>query len=122
MNKQRHFLTAFAVFICTIVLLAVGVLAADLHHDIKPMKVISPDTSVSANDNTAGTIIDRLGYESVEFVIATGTLADTDMTLTPEVAECGAPDCSDAVIATASKLLGTIAGATFLDFARGRRR
>lgn len=106
---KSRLLTVFAVFF--LILFAASSWSADLWSNVLPKFVIGPDTSVSNNDNTTGTVIDRLGYGSVTYVIQTGTLADNDVTLTPYIYECGAADCSDGVTATA--FIGTIAGATF---------
>lgn len=51
----------------------------DLHHNIK----VLDNTCVTITDNTAQVATaDRLGFDAVEFLIALGTLADTDATLT----------------------------------------
>lgn len=53
----------------------------DLMNNITPKRVISP---VSVADTTAqvGTVVDSLGYNSVTYVIATGSIADADATFT----------------------------------------
>ena len=80
----------------------------DLHSNIAVATALK-HTTISANGATNGEIIDTLGYDSVEFVIVAGTL--TDGTYTPSLTVGDASDLSDG--ATATKLLGTIAGATF---------
>ena len=99
----------------TVVVLAIAsvAFAADLRSNIMQQYVIGPDTSVSNNDNTIGAIVDRLGYESLTYIIQTGTIEDSDATLTPVLLECAVSDCSDNTIAAAGNLIGTIAGATF---------
>jgi hypothetical protein len=84
----------------------------DLHNKIKPMRAISP---VVGTDNTAlvSEIIDRQGYESLEFVIATGTLADADATFTALVEDGDNSALSDNAAVADSQLLGTEAGASF---------
>lgn len=53
----------------------------DLFNNIHPAQCISP---VVVADNTAsvGTVTDRQGYDSLTYLIATGTLADADATFT----------------------------------------
>lgn len=53
----------------------------DLHNEITVKRVISP---VSVADNTAqvGQVIDRAGYDAIEYIIALGSIADADATFT----------------------------------------
>jgi len=82
----------------------------DLYNNISIQKVIAP---VVVSDNTAavGTVIDRLGFESVTFAIATGTLADADATFAVLLEESNASGSDFAAVADAD-LIGTEAGAT----------
>jgi len=84
----------------------------DLHNNIMPKRVISP---VSLADNTAqvGQIIDRQGYESLEYLIATGSLPDADGTFTVLLEEGDIANLSDAVAVADKDLLGTEALASF---------
>lgn len=82
----------------------------DLHNSIKASPALNP-AAISSNTATNGAIIDLAGYESLEFVIVSGTL--TDGTYTPSIIVGDASDLSDGAAATGSDLLGTIAGATF---------
>lgn len=88
----------------------------DLMNKIHVLRAISP---VSVADNTAqvSQIIDRHGYESVTFAIATGSLADADATFTVLVEEGDAANLSDAAAVADADLLGTeaLAGFTFGD-------
>lgn len=85
----------------------------DLHNNIHVKRAISP---VSVADNTAvvSQIIDRQGYESLEFVIATGSLADADATFTALVEHGDAANLSDAAAVPDAGLLGTEALASFV--------
>jgi len=94
-----------------IIAFAGSLFAADLRSNILP-KVGIKNTSVSNNDVTTGEIIDTLGYESVTFIYMTGTLADSDVTLTPSFEVCAIANCSDAAAQT-TRLVNTIASATF---------
>ncbi|SFK74684.1 hypothetical protein SAMN05216302_101443 [Nitrosomonas aestuarii] len=84
----------------------------DLHNNIHPKRVISP---VSVSDNTAqvGQIIDRQGYESLEYIIATGSLADADVTFTVLLEESDDSGMSPASAVDDADLLGTEALAGF---------
>lgn len=84
----------------------------DLHNNINVKPVISPQVGT---DNTAmvGAIIDRQGYESLEYIIATGTLADADATFTTLLEEGDAANLSDAAAVADADLLGTEALASF---------
>lgn len=103
---KNRLLAVFAAIIA--LLFAATLFAADLRSNILPKSVVVPK-SVSDNTAEVGTIIDRLGYESVTFIIHVGANAD-NTSLTPSLEQCGAANCSDAAAATA--LIGTLAGAT----------
>ncbi len=105
MRKHIVFLVAIGLMVASVAF------AADLRSNIMQKFVISPDTSVSDNSVTTGAVIDKRGYESVTYIIQTGTLAGSNVTLTPTVQECALDNCDDA--ATATGLIGTVAGATF---------
>lgn len=85
----------------------------DMHNGIKATRAISP---VSVADNTAqvSQIIDRAGYESLEFIIATGSIADADATFAVLVEEGAAANLSDAAAVADADLIGTEAGAAFI--------
>jgi hypothetical protein len=85
---------------------------SDLHNKIHAVRAISP---VSVGDNTASVsqIIDRQGYNSLEFVILTGSLADADATFTVLVEEGAAANLSDAAAVADADLLGLETQASF---------
>jgi len=85
----------------------------DLHNNIHVKRVLSP---VSVSDNTAqvGQIIDRQGYESLEYVIAAGSIADADATFAVLLEEGDAANLSDAAAVADADLLGTEALAGFI--------
>ena len=85
----------------------------DLYHNITVAAAIPPG-SVSDNTAQVSNIIDKKGYNSVTFVIATGSLADADATFTVLVEEGNAANLSDAAAAADADLLGTEAGASFV--------
>ena len=84
----------------------------DLHNNVHIKRVLSP---VSVADTTAqvGEIIDRQGYDSLEYVIATGSIADADATFTVLLEEGDVANLSDAAAVTDADLLGTEALAAF---------
>lgn len=84
----------------------------DLHNDIEVRRAISP---LTGTDDTAfvSQIIDMANRTSLEFVIATGTLADVDATFTALVEHGDNSALSDAAAVPDADLLGTEAGAGF---------
>jgi hypothetical protein len=84
----------------------------DLHNNIAPKRAISP---VSVSDNTAqvSQIIDRQGFDALEFLILSGSLADADVTFTALVEEGDAANLSDAAAVADADLLGTETAASF---------
>lgn len=85
----------------------------DLMNEIAPKRVISP---VSVADNTAqvGQIIDRKGYESLTYVILTGSLGDADATFTVLLEESDDSGMSGAAAVADADLIGTEALASFI--------
>ena len=88
----------------------------DFFNNAKVLRVISP---VSVGDDTAevGQIIDRSGFESVTYLIATGALADIDATFAVLLEDGDDSGLSDAAAVVDAELLGTevLAGFQFDD-------
>lgn len=84
----------------------------DLMNKIHALRVISP---VSVADTTAqvGQIIDKKGFESLTYVIATGSIADVDATFTVLLEEGDNSGLSDATAVADADLLGTEVLAAF---------
>lgn len=84
----------------------------DLMNKINVKRVISP---VSVADNTAqvGQVIDRQGFDSVTYLIATGSLADADATFTVLLEESDSSGSGYAAVDD-TDLIGTEALAGFL--------
>lgn len=80
----------------------------DLHNNIEP-KVALNSASISSDTTTNGNIIDTQGFESVEFLIVSGSI--TDGSYVPAITEGDDSSLSDGAAATA--LIGTAADATF---------
>lgn len=84
----------------------------DLMNNVNVKRVLSP---VSVADTTAqvGQIIDRQGYDSLTYVIATGSIADADATFTVLLEEGDASNLSDAAAVADADLIGTEVLAAF---------
>ncbi len=84
----------------------------DLASNIDVKRVISP---VSVADNTAqvGQIIDRRGFDSVTFLVATGSVADADTTFTVLLEESDDSGMSGGNAVADADLIGTEALAGF---------
>lgn len=84
----------------------------DLHNNIHPLRALSP---VSVADNTAQVcqIIDKQGFKSLEYVIATGSIADADATFVVLLEESDDSGMSGATAVADADLLGTEVLAAF---------
>jgi len=93
----------------------------DLASNIAVRPVIAP-VVVADNTPAVGAVIDRLGFEGLAYVIATGTLADTDATFAVLLEESEASGSGFTAVADAD-LIGTEAGAgfTFADDGKVRK-
>ncbi len=86
----------------------------DLHHILDIRRAISPDEGAGDNVAKVSQIIDRQGFESLEFAIATGTVADAGATFTVLVEHADEVGFNVTNEAVADKyLLGTEALASF---------
>jgi hypothetical protein len=84
----------------------------DLARNIHPIRAISP-VSIADNTPAVSQIIDRRGYDSLTFVIATGSIADVDATFTVLVEEDDASGFGTATAVADADLIGTEAQAGF---------
>jgi len=84
----------------------------DLHNNVHVKRAISP-VSVADTTATVSEIIDRQGYGSLEFVIATGSIADADATFAVLVEESDTTTSGDFTAVADADLLGTEALAGF---------
>lgn len=84
----------------------------DLHNNIDVKRVISP-VSVGSNTAQVGQIIDRQGYNSLEYVIALGSIADDDATFAVTLEESDDAAMANANAVHADHLLGSLALASF---------
>ena len=94
-------------------------MARDLHNNIS-VRISHAPQSVSTNTALVGAIIDRMGgpsgpMETLEFLIASGTIASGSAVFTATLEHGDSPTLADTVAITdpSSLLLGTLAGASF---------
>lgn len=76
------------------------------------IRAVIPPAVVSDNTAAVSTVIDRRGYDSLTYVIATGTLADADATFTALLEESDASGSGFTAVADAD-MIGTEALASF---------
>lgn len=88
----------------------------DLHNHIHVARCLSP-ASVADTTAQVGQIIDRQGFNSLEYIIAIGSVADADATFTVLLEEGDVANLSDAAAVADADLLGTelLAGFQFDD-------
>lgn len=89
----------------------------DLMNSIHPVRAISPAAAITDNTAQVSQWIDRRGYDSVTFVILTGSLADADATFAVTMEDADAVNQSDAAAVASTDVIGTLAlaGFTFAD-------
>ena len=85
----------------------------DIHNSIKHVRVISPQ-SVADNTALVGQIIDGANFDSLEYLILTGSLADADATFAVLLEDGDDSGLSDAAAVADADLLGTEALAGFI--------
>jgi len=85
----------------------------DLANVITPKRVLSP-VSTDADTPLVGEIIDKNGFDSVTYVIATGSIGDANATFTVLLEEGDAAAMGDATAVADADLLGTEALASFV--------
>jgi hypothetical protein len=86
----------------------------DLHNNIQVLSVFDPIDLGTGNTAKVGEIIDGADAGAVEYIIQTGSLADTDATFTVLLEEGDNSALSDAATVAAADLLGTAAAASFI--------
>lgn len=88
----------------------------DLFNKIDVRRVLSPGAGPSDNTAQVGQIIDGQGAKSITYLMATGTLADADATVTVLLEESDASNMSGANAVADADLIGTeVAGAFRFD-------
>ncbi|WP_374656455.1 hypothetical protein [Dongia sp.] len=85
----------------------------DLHNQIYPKRGLSPVAAGTDNTAYVSQIVDRLGFDSLEFLILIGANTDTDATFTVLFEDGDDPALSDHAAVADDYLLGTEALAGF---------
>lgn len=85
----------------------------DLFNHINPKVAFAPAAAITDNTAAVCAIIDRLGFESVTYLIETGVEADADATFTVSIVEGNDSALADGAAVAAQDLLGTTALASF---------
>jgi hypothetical protein len=86
----------------------------DFASNIAIRPVIAPAANADLGTTPlVGAVIDRQGFESLTYAIATGTLSDTDATYTVLLEESDASDMSGANEVADADMIGTEAAAGF---------
>jgi hypothetical protein len=86
----------------------------DLTSVIKASRGISPAAITSGNATLTSSIIDRSGYESLDFLFLSGAITDGTFTIT--VYESDASDMTGETAVAAADLIGLTAGASTFTF------
>lgn len=82
-------------------------MSRDLHHNIKAAPAISPvSLGATSGGGVASKIINRSGFEALEFVVGIGTITATNATVTAKVLEGDAT--GSLATAAAANVLGTL--------------
>lgn len=79
----------------------------DLHHNVGS-EIALANQNITTDTTTVGAIIDSKGFESLEFIIASGTITDGTYTLILE--EGDDSGLSDAAVVPADEVLGVLTG------------
>lgn len=85
----------------------------DLLNFIHPVRAISPAAATTNDTAWVSQVIDRQGYDSLTFVILTGSLADADATFAVTVDHGDLANLNDAASVPADQLIGTTTAAGF---------
>lgn len=86
----------------------------DLHNSIKVSRAFSPASGAGSDTVQVSQIIDTQGYDSLEFLTATGSLADADETFTVLVEDGNVSTLSDNAPVIDDELLGLELAAGFI--------
>ncbi len=87
-------------------------MASDIHNNLTVRRCIDPQ-SVSTNITLTGQIIDRKGYDALEFLITSGAIASGTAVFTTAIVHGDQANLSDAVAVPSDQLLGSAAAASF---------
>lgn len=85
----------------------------DIHNEIEPRRLISPQAGAGDDVAQVSQIIDLANVNACMFVIETGTLADANATFTVLVEDGDNSSLTDNAAVADAYLIGTEAGASF---------
>lgn len=85
----------------------------DMLSNINPRRALSPVAATTDNTAYVSQIIDVQGFDSLTFLIATGSLADADATFAVTMDHGDQSNLSDAAAVPAAQIAGTLALAGF---------
>lgn len=80
----------------------------DLHNNVKAVVALSPESAFTDDGTYVGPIIDRYGYQSVEFFIQAGKLLDAGATFAVTLEHGDNAALSDAAAPASTELLGSL--------------
>jgi hypothetical protein len=81
----------------------------DIHNHISAVRVVSPVAIGTTGTGKTGKILDRQGYNSVEFLFDYGTVTATNAVITPVIKECDTTGGTFTSVADADMLPQTAA-------------
>jgi hypothetical protein len=95
----------------------------DLMNRIHPVMVLAPNAAITDNTAKVGAIVDRKNFESLTYVLLTGTDADADAAFTVLLEESDDSGMSGAVAVDDADLIGTevLAAYNFADDGEPRK-
>lgn len=95
----------------------------DMLSNVHPLSAIPPVAARTDNTAIVSTIIDTKGYDSLTWLIVTGTNTDTNATFAVTMDEGDASDLSGSNAVAATDIIGTyaLAGFTFADDTETRK-
>lgn len=85
----------------------------DLHNEIHTVQVVAPVSHATGDAAIVGAIVDRSGYDSLEYSIALGATAASAGVYAVLLEHGDASNLSDAATVAAPDLLGTIANTSW---------
>lgn len=79
----------------------------DRHNNIKVLRVVSPVAVGTTGVGVKGQVIDRSGYDSVEFIVAYGAFSGVTAVVTPVIQECDNTTTGNFTSVADADLIGT---------------
>lgn len=89
----------------------------DINSNIKASRAVSPAAAITGNGTTTSQTIDRVDFDSLDFLFAAGAVTDGTWTVT--IYEGDASNMSDEAAVAAANLIGLTAGANTFTIGTG---